>query len=62
MAMKHNPDLKVMLNGGYYDVATPYFAGQVRDAPPADPREPAEATSSIITTSPATWCTRTTRP
>lgn len=25
-AMKTHPDLKVMLNGGYYDLATPYFA------------------------------------
>ena len=28
VAMKQNPDLKVMVNGGYYDVSTPYFAGQ----------------------------------
>ncbi|MCF2515982.1 peptidase S10 [Sphingomonas sp. G124] len=27
-AMKQNPDLKVMVNGGYYDVSTPYFAGR----------------------------------
>ncbi len=26
-AMKYNPQLKVMLNGGYYDLATPYFEG-----------------------------------
>ncbi len=26
MAMKTNPDLKVYLNGGYYDLATPFFA------------------------------------
>jgi Carboxypeptidase C (cathepsin A) len=26
MAMKTNPDLKVYLHGGYYDLATPYFA------------------------------------
>jgi carboxypeptidase C (cathepsin A) len=25
-AMKQNPNLKVMMNGGYYDLATPYFA------------------------------------
>ena len=25
-AMKTNPDLKVFLNGGYYDLATPFFA------------------------------------
>ena len=26
MAMKTNPNLKVQLNGGYYDLATPFFA------------------------------------
>ncbi len=25
-AMKYNPDLKVMVNGGYYDLATPFYA------------------------------------
>jgi len=28
MAMKQNPNLKVQLNGGYYDLATPYFAAE----------------------------------
>ncbi|MGA0587605.1 S10 family peptidase [Dyella sp. KRB-257] len=28
MAMKTNPNLKVFLNGGYYDLATPYFAAE----------------------------------
>ena len=28
VAMKQNPDLKVMVNGGYFDVSTPYFAGR----------------------------------
>ncbi len=27
-AMKANPDLKVMLNGGYYDLATPFFTAE----------------------------------
>lgn len=27
VAMKQNPTLKVMVNGGYYDISTPYFAG-----------------------------------
>jgi carboxypeptidase C (cathepsin A) len=27
-AMKFNPRLKVMLNGGYFDLATPYFAAR----------------------------------
>jgi carboxypeptidase C (cathepsin A) len=26
-AMKYNPDLKVMVNGGYFDLATPFFEG-----------------------------------
>jgi len=26
-AMKYNPDLKVLLTGGYYDLATPYYEG-----------------------------------
>ena len=29
IAMKQNPTLKVMVNGGYYDVSTPYFAGKL---------------------------------
>jgi carboxypeptidase C (cathepsin A) len=28
MAMKTNPDLKILLNGGYYDLATPFYAAQ----------------------------------
>jgi carboxypeptidase C (cathepsin A) len=28
-AMKRNPDLKVMINGGYFDVSTPYYEGWV---------------------------------
>ena len=27
MAMKYNPKLKVMVNGGYFDLATPYYQG-----------------------------------
>ncbi len=27
-AMQQNPNLKVMMNGGYYDLATPFFAAQ----------------------------------
>jgi carboxypeptidase C (cathepsin A) len=26
-AMKTNPDLKILLNGGYYDLATPFYEG-----------------------------------
>ena len=27
VAMKYNPGMKVMVNGGYYDLATPYYEG-----------------------------------
>jgi len=37
-AMKYNPSLKVMLLGGYYDLATPYFQGwyEMHHLPMAD--------------------------
>lgn len=43
-AMKQNPLLKVMVNGGYYDVSTPYFEGvfELRHLP-----IPANLTSNI---------------
>jgi len=31
IAMKTNPKLKVLVNGGYYDLATPFFAAQYED-------------------------------
>ena len=30
-AMKYNPDLKVMVNGGYFDLATPFYEGWYED-------------------------------
>ncbi len=30
-AMKYNPQLKVMVNGGYYDLATPFYEGWYED-------------------------------
>lgn len=30
-AMKQNPRLKVMVNGGYYDLATPFYAAEYED-------------------------------
>jgi carboxypeptidase C (cathepsin A) len=38
--MKTNPNLKVYLNGGYFDLATPFFCGRLRDAPLADTGQP----------------------
>jgi carboxypeptidase C (cathepsin A) len=29
--MKTNPRLRVMVNGGYYDLATPFFAAQYEE-------------------------------
>jgi len=26
-AMKRNPDLKVLVNGGYFDISTPFYEG-----------------------------------
>jgi carboxypeptidase C (cathepsin A) len=31
MAMKTDPRLKVMVNGGYYDLATPFFTAKYDD-------------------------------
>ena len=53
--MKYNPDLKVMLNGGYFDLATPFYEGMYEMAHLPMPRK-LQATSSITTTSPGTWC------
>jgi carboxypeptidase C (cathepsin A) len=30
-ALKTNPRLRIMVNGGYYDLATPFFAAQYED-------------------------------
>jgi carboxypeptidase C (cathepsin A) len=45
MAMKYNPDLKVLVTGGYYDLATPYYAAryEMRQLPvPANLRKNVE--------------------
>ncbi|HEX4268928.1 MAG TPA: hypothetical protein VHY36_13655 [Steroidobacteraceae bacterium] len=38
-AMKYDPDLKVMLNGGYFDLATPFFEGMYEMAQLPMPRK-----------------------
>ena len=38
-AMKYNPNLKVMLNGGYFDVATPFYEGMYEMAHLPMPRK-----------------------
>ena len=38
-AMKYNPNLKIMLNGGYFDVATPFYEGMYEMAHLPMPRK-----------------------
>jgi carboxypeptidase C (cathepsin A) len=38
-AMKYDPDLKVMLNGGYFDLATPFYEGMYEMAQLPMPRK-----------------------
>ena len=38
-AMKYNPNLKIMLNGGYFDLATPFFEGMYEMAHLPMPRK-----------------------
>jgi carboxypeptidase C (cathepsin A) len=38
-AMKYDPDLKIMLNGGYFDLATPFFEGMYEMAHLPMPRK-----------------------
>jgi carboxypeptidase C (cathepsin A) len=38
-AMKYDPDLKIMLNGGYFDLATPFFEGMYEMAHLPIPRK-----------------------
>ncbi len=47
--MKSNPKMKVLLAGGYYDLATPYFEGkyEMRHLPMPDALQ---KTSAITTT------------
>ena len=58
-AMKYNPNLKVLLNAGYFDLATPFLRRHLRNASPADSAETCKAISNSNFTNPATWCTRT---
>ena len=58
IAMKYNPDLKVLLNAGYFDLATPFYEGvyEMQHLPiPPDCRR--ISNSSFM--SPGTWSMRT---
>ncbi|MEJ0008143.1 MAG: hypothetical protein WDM77_17710 [Steroidobacteraceae bacterium] len=69
-AMKTNPNLKVQLNSGYYDLATPFFEGMY-EMSHLPSRTVCARTLRSTSTSPATWfmrmsrhwrnCTRTSR-
>ncbi len=54
-AMKQNPNLKVQLNGGYFDLATPFFAAQweLQHCRCNSRYRPIRKRTSIR---PATWC------
>jgi len=54
--MKQNPNLKVQLNGGYYDLATPYFAAvyELRQLPI---QSALRGNIEMLSTPPVTWFT-----
>jgi len=58
-ALKTNPRLRIMVNGGYYDLATPFFAAQYEDKHLPIPQSLAKI-SSTTGTSRDTWSTSTT--
>ena len=58
-AMKYNPNLKICLNGGYFDLATPFYEGIYEMHHLHDPARACRRTSSTTTTSRATWSTPT---
>ena len=41
-AMKTDPRLQIMVNGGYFDLATPFFAAEYEDKHPPIPASPAK--------------------
>ena len=57
-AMKANPKMKIMLAGGYYDLATPFFEGmyEMHHLPIPDSLQ---ANISYHYYDPATWFTST---
>jgi len=55
-AMKTNPRLKVMLNGGYYDMATPFFGAEYEEKHLPIPQSLAK-TFSTPGMKPGTWFT-----
>src|SRR5262249_9620797 len=57
-AMKYNPDLRILLTGGYFDLATPYYEGWYEMHHLQIP-ERLQTTLIIATTNRATWCTPT---
>ena len=57
IAMKYNPDLKVLLNAGYFDLATPFYEG-VYEMQHLPIRLACRAISNSNSTSQGTWSTR----
>jgi len=60
-ALKTNPRLRIMVNGGYYDLATPFFAAQYEEKHLPIPQSLAK-TLSTTGTNPATWSMSVTNP
>jgi hypothetical protein len=57
-AMKYNPDLRIFLTAGYFDVATPFYEGWY-EMHSCGSRTGSRIPSNIITISRATWSTPT---
>jgi len=57
-AMKYNPGLRILLTGGYFDLATPYYEGWY-EMHHCKSRNGSRTTLTIATISRATWSTPT---
>jgi hypothetical protein len=53
-AMKNNPKMRVLLTGGYYDLATPFFEG-IYEMHHLQTRRTCRPISTTATMSRATW-------
>lgn len=60
LAMTSDPDLQVMVNAGYFDLATPFYEG-LFEMQPLPIRRASGTTSNSISTNRGTWSTHTRR-
>ncbi len=61
IAMKYNPQLKVLLNAGYFDLATPFYEGVYEMQHLPIPARTCRRISNFSSTNPDTWSTPTRR-